>query len=304
MPVVVESIAGLRASIRSARAEHGPAGAEHVAALAEHGPGSTHSPARVALVPTMGALHAGHFALIERARSLAEIVVVSIFVNPLQFGATEDLDRYPRTLEHDVAQLTTLGVDVVFAPPPAEMYPAGTTETRVVAGPVGALYEGRSRRGHFDGVLTVVAKLLHLVGPDTVVFGEKDGQQIFLVRQMVRDLDFGVAVEAVPTVRESDGLALSSRNRFLDERQRRAARALSVALEAAESSADRGPDAVIAAAQSVLTGDVMVELDYLVVVHPDTYLPVDSDHRGRAVVLVAARVGETRLIDNATISLG
>lgn len=251
----------------------------------------------------MGALHRGHAALVERAREVAEIVVVSIFVNPLQFGAGEDLARYPRTLDDDVARLGELGVDLVFTPTAAEMYPVGPTETRITAGRLGASYEGASRPGHFDGVLTVVAKLLNIVRPDVVVFGEKDGQQLFLVRRMTRDLDVDVRVEAVPTVRDDDGLALSSRNRFLDERQRRAARALPDALAAAAASADRGPDAVIAAAQSVLAGVGMVELDYLQVVHPDTFLPVDSDHRGRAIVLVAARVGDTRLIDNATITL-
>ncbi len=283
----METIAGLRARIGSAV----PA------------PGDQTGGPRVALVPTMGALHGGHLELVRRARELADVVVVSIFVNPLQFGAGEDLDRYPRTLDDDIARLASVGVDLVFAPTAAEMYPSGPSETLITAGPVGALYEGRSRRGHFDGVLTVVAKLLHIVRPHTVVFGEKDAQQIFLVRRMVRDLDFDVRVEAVPTVRDDDGLALSSRNRFLDPRQRRAARGLFQALEAAEASADRGPDAVIAAAQSVLTGDAVVELDYLVVVDPATFLPVDSDHHGRAVVLVAARVGETRLIDNTTISL-
>ena len=295
MPDVVETIPGLRAGIRSAHARIRSAttglASEQVAAP------------RVALVPTLGALHDGHLALVRRARELADIVVVSIFVNPLQFGAGEDLERYPRTLDHDLARLAGLGVDLVFAPTSGEMYPTGPTEIRITAGPLGALYEGRARRGHFDGVLTVVAKLLNIVRPETVVFGEKDGQQIFLVRRMVRDLDIDVRVEAVTTVRDDDGLALSSRNRFLDQRQRRAARALSQALEAAEASADRGPDAVIAAAQSVLTGDPVVELDYLVVVDPATFLPVDGDHRGRAVVLVAARVGETRLIDNATIRL-
>jgi pantoate--beta-alanine ligase len=258
----------------------------------------------VALVPTMGALHAGHLALVQRAEQLAETVVVSIFVNPLQFGPTEDLDKYPRTRADDLRQLDELGVQYVFAPAVAEMYPEGAFDTRVTAGAVGSLYEGRSRRGHFDGVLTVVAKLLNIVRPDFVLFGQKDAQQVFLVQRMVRDLDFAARVEVVDTVREPNGLALSSRNRFLDEREKRAALALSVALEAVESSADRGIDAVISAAQSVLMGEHLVTLDYLSVVDPKTFLPVDDDYRGKARVLIAARVGETRLIDNTLIHLG
>ena len=256
----------------------------------------------VALVPTMGALHDGHLALVARARELAPTVVVSIFVNPLQFGPSEDLDKYPRTFEADVAALA--GVDFVFAPDAAELYPTGASSTTVRAGKVGGLFEGRSRPGHFDGVLTVVAKLLNIVRPAAVLFGQKDAQQAFLVTRMVADLDFAVRVETVPTVRESDGLALSSRNRFLDAKERRAARVLSGALEAAESSGDRGIDSVIAAAQSVLMGEPQVQLDYLAVVNPTTFLPVDDDYRGQAIVLVAARVGETRLIDNERIHLG
>jgi pantoate--beta-alanine ligase len=258
---------------------------------------------RIALVPTLGALHDGHFALVRRAREVADLVVVSIFVNPLQFGPTEDLDRYPRTLEADVAQLEQLGVDWVFAPSVAEMYPSGAIQTRVTAGEIGSLYEGRTRPGHFDGVLTVVSKLLNIAQPDVAVFGQKDAQQVFLVKRMVADLNLPVTVEVVQTVREQDGLALSSRNRFLDAKEKRAALGLSIALEAAESSADRGIDAVLAAAQSVLMGESMVQLDYLKVVNPETFLPVDDGYQGKAVVLVAARVGTTRLIDNETIFL-
>jgi len=194
-------------------------------------------------------------------------------------------------------------VELVFAPSVDEMYPGGASGTRVTAGAVGSLYEGRSRVGHFDGVLTVVSKLLNIVQPHFVLFGQKDAQQVFLVKRMVRDLDFPVGVEVVATVRDSDGLALSSRNRFLDARELRAARGLSMALEAAESSADRGIDAVLAAAQSVLMGEALVFLDYLAIVNPDTFLPVDDNHHGKAVVLVAARVGTTRLIDNTMIYL-
>jgi pantoate--beta-alanine ligase len=258
----------------------------------------------VALVPTMGALHAGHLALVERASHLADTVVVSIFVNPLQFGAGEDLDTYPRTLEADVQKLDAAGVEFVFAPSVAEMYPHGSSETRVTAGAVGTLFEGRSRPGHFDGMLTVVAKLLGIVRPAFVLFGQKDAQQVFLVQRMVADLNVATDVSVVETVRENGGLALSSRNRYLDDREKRAALALSAALEAAESSGDRGIDAVLAAAQSVLMGENLVRLDYLSVVNPATFLPVDDDYRGKARVLVAARVGDTRLIDNALIHLG
>ncbi|MHC2186261.1 pantoate--beta-alanine ligase [Rathayibacter agropyri] len=258
---------------------------------------------RVALVPTMGALHAGHLALVARARELADIVVVSVFVNPLQFGPTEDLDRYPRDLAGDTALLDAAGVDVVFAPHVAEMYPDGASSTRVVAGQVGELYEGRSRPGHFDGMLTVVAKLLNIVQPDFAVFGQKDAQQLFLVRRMVGDLNLPVAIEGVDIVREEDGLARSSRNRYLDDEQRRAGLALPRLLAAAAAAADRGADAAIDAAHAVARDEPLVRLDYLAVVNPATLLPVDADHRGPALVLVAARVGTTRLLDNGPILL-
>ena len=277
MPVVIESVADLRRQLE----------------------GRT-----VALVPTMGALHDGHLALVARAKELADTVVVSIFVNPLQFAAGEDLDRYPRTLDEDVAKLSALGVDFVFAPTVDELYPTWPIETTIKAGQVGSLYEGRSRAGHFDGVLTIVGKLINVVGPDFVVFGQKDAQQVFLVKRMVADLNMPVVVDVIETVREDDGLALSSRNRFLDSKERRASRALSIALEAAVSSADRGIDAVLAAAQSALMGEALVQLDYLKVVEPTTFLPVNDDYRGPAVVLVAATVGTTRLIDNEPIRLG
>ena len=248
----------------------------------------------------MGALHEGHLELVSRAKQLADVVVVSIFVNPLQFAPTEDLDRYPRTLDEDLEKLNALGVDALFLPSVDEMYPDGPKQTHVVAGPIGSRYEGRSRAGHFDGVLTVVAKLINIAAPDTIVFGQKDAQQVFLVQRMVKDLDFTVSVVVVPTVRESSGLALSSRNRFLGAEEKKAALALSIALEAAESSGDRGVDAVLAAGQSALASP-LVELDYFAVVDPATFLPVDDDYQGKAQVLVAARVGDTRLIDNAWV---
>ena len=203
----------------------------------------------VSLTPTLGALHAGHLAHFERAAELVDTRIVSIFVNPLQFGPGEDLDEYPRTLDADVDQLAELGVPFVFAPSAAEMYPAGAPDTHVSAGRIGELYEGRSRPGHFDGVLTVVAKLLLIVGPDIVTFGQKDAPQLFLVRRLILNFNIPVTLEAIEIVREDDGLALSSRNRYLDSKERRAARALSLALEAAASSADQGIDAVVAAAQ-------------------------------------------------------
>lgn len=275
-PVVVETIAGLREKLAGRS---------------------------VALVPTMGALHEGHLALVDRARQLADTVVVSIFVNPLQFGPGEDLDRYPRDLRADLEALNQHHVAYVFAPTVVEMYPDGGTETTVTGGEVATLFEGRSRPGHFDGVLTVVAKLLGIVRPDHVVFGQKDAQQVFLVQRMVADLDFATRVEVVPTVRADDGLALSSRNRYLNPDERRAATALSRALEAAASAADRGIDAVLAAAQSVFMDERLVKLEYLKVVNPRTFLPVDDGYRGPARALIAARVGSTRLIDNDLLYL-
>jgi pantoate--beta-alanine ligase len=258
---------------------------------------------KVSLTPTLGALHDGHLVHLSRAAELVDTRIVSIFVNPLQFGPNEDLAKYPRTLDADLDRLGQLGVPFVFAPSAAEMYPDGPPSIRVHAGRIGELYEGRSRPGHFDGVLTVVAKLLLIVGPDIVTFGQKDAQQLFLVRRMIADLNIPVRLEAIEIVREEDGLALSSRNRYLEGKERRAARTLSLALEAAASSADRGIDAVVAAAQGTLMGEPLVELDYLKIVDPDTFLPTDDGYRGPALVLVAAKVGGTRLIDNERISL-
>lgn len=260
--------------------------------------------ASVALVPTMGALHEGHLALVRRATEVADLVIVSVFVNPLQFGPGEDLDRYPRTLDADLAALAGLGVDAVFAPSVDEMYPDGPSATRVVAGEVGTLYEGASRPGHFDGMLTVVSKLFHIVQPDVACFGQKDAQQVHLVRRMVRDLDLPVSIEVVPTVREPDGLALSSRNRFLSPAERQTALALSEALRAAVDAAPQGAAEVLAEAEAAFGAHEAVQPEYLVVVDPVSFLPVDARATGPALVLVAARVGETRLIDNAPITLG
>lgn len=282
LPLVIDTIAAMRQAI-----------------AIERGAGR-----RVALTPTLGALHEGHLAHVERAAQLADVRVVSIFVNPTQFGAAEDLDRYPRTLEADLQKLAAAGVDYVFAPSVDEMYPDGPTQVTVAAGKVGTRFEGASRPGHFDGVLTVVTKLLSIVTPDIVTFGQKDAQQLFLVRQLVADLNLPVRIEIIETVREEDGLALSSRNRFLDANQRRAAHSLSVALEAAVSSAGRGLDAVLAAAHGVLVGEPLVTLDYFSIVHPKTFLPVDDGYHGKAIAIVAAHLGDTRLIDNEQLYLG
>jgi len=252
----------------------------------------------------MGALHEGHLAHVRRARELGGIGVVSIFVNPLQFGAGEDLERYPRRLDADREALAAEGAELVFAPTAEEMYPEGPSETRVAAGRVGELYEGAARPGHFDGVLTVVAKLLNIVRPDVVTFGRKDAQQLFLVRRMVRELDFPVTIEEIPTVRETDGLARSSRNAYLAPAERASATVLSAALAAGREAAGGGVEAALAAARAVLATAPDVRLDYLVVVDPGTFAPAPPDHRGAALMLVAARVGSTRLIDNETLAVG
>lgn len=262
----------------------------------------------LALVPTMGALHDGHAELIRLAGTLADAVAVSIFVNPLQFGPAEDLDRYPRTPERDLELLDRLGVGLVFAPGVAEIYPDGRPAVTVDPGPLGALLEGASRPGHFAGVLTVVTKLLGLVRPDVAVFGEKDYQQLVLVRRMSRDLCLGVEVVGVPTVREPDGLALSSRNRYLDPAERSRAVVLSRSLRAAAERAAYGLPAARWAAMRVLdeVPKSELDLDYLAIRTPDLG-EVTDPHPATATparVLVAARVGTTRLIDNLPITLG
>lgn len=255
----------------------------------------------VNLVPTMGALHDGHRALIRQARrSPNAVVVVSIFVNPLQFGAGEDLGRYPRPLEADLEVCRSEGAELVFTPTVSDMYPEGATTT-VHPGPLGDELEGASRPGHFAGVLTVVAKLFNVVRPHAAYFGEKDFQQLVLTRRMVRDLNFDLRVLGVPTVREFDGLALSSRNAYLTEERRRSAVALSAALTAGVHAAAGGPDAVAAAARAVFDATPEVELDYLELRSPGLG-PVPQ--HGDARLLVAARVGNTRLIDNVPVLLG
>ncbi|WP_457205492.1 pantoate--beta-alanine ligase [Nocardioides sp. P5_C9_2] len=260
-------------------------------------------PGRVALVPTMGALHEGHASLMRTAREHADTVVVSVFVNPLQFGEGEDLDRYPRTLEADLELCAAEGVDVVFAPSVQEMYPYGVRSERAVTvdpGRLGAILDGESRPGHFTGVLTVVAKLFGLVQPDVAVFGQKDYQQLALITRMAGDLCLPVEVVGAETVREPDGLALSSRNRYLDADQRRAAVALSRALRAAQERASYGVPAARWAAMSVLKAEPGIDIDYLALTSTDLGEPPET---GEGRILVAARVDTTRLIDNMPIVL-
>lgn len=260
-----------------------------------------HTGRRIMLVPTMGALHDGHLTLVRAAKRVpGSVVVVSIFVNPLQFGAGEDLDAYPRTLETDVELLRTEGVEIVFAPTAAAMYPDGM-RTTVQPGPLAAELEGASRPTHFAGMLTVVLKLLQIVRPDRIFFGEKDYQQLVLVRQMVTDLNVDVQVVGVPTVREADGLAMSSRNRYLDPTQRELAVALSAALTAGGHAATGGVEAALAAARAVLDATPGLAVDYLQL--RDTELgPEPTNGSGR--LLVAARLGTTRLLDNVAIQIG
>jgi pantoate--beta-alanine ligase len=254
----------------------------------------------VGLVPTMGALHAGHRANIASARELCESVIVTIFVNPLQFAPTEDLAVYPRTLDDDLAMCEQAGVDVVWAPSVADVYPGGPAQVRVDPGPLGTELEGAVRPGHFGGVLTVVAKLLNLTRPAVGFFGEKDYQQLTLIRRMTADLELGVAIAGVPTVREADGLALSSRNVFLSMQDRQAALALSRALLAGVEAAPRGAVAVLDAGCAVLAAEPGVSVDYLALHGPD--LGPAPEH-GAARLLVAGRVGRTRLIDNMAVTL-
>ncbi|SDP69616.1 pantothenate synthetase [Pedococcus dokdonensis] len=258
----------------------------------------------VAVVMTMGALHEGHATLIETARQRAAHVVVTIFLNPLQFGPREDLSRYPRTFDSDMEICRRAGVDLVFAPTPDVIYRDGDPGVRISAGPLGNVLEGQARPGHFDGMLTVVAKLFHLTRADSAYFGQKDAQQLLLIRRMVRDLDFSVKVISVPTVRESDGLAMSSRNMYLTESDRETALCLSRALRAGAAAASEGPSAVRRAARAVLVREPLALIDYLVLVHPATLEDVPEWYRGEALLAVAGRVGTTRLIDNLPILVG
>jgi pantoate--beta-alanine ligase len=256
----------------------------------------------VALVPTMGFLHEGHLSLLDEARARADVVMMSIFVNPLQFGPAEDLDRYPRDLERDLELAATRGTDLVFAPGAAEMYPHGEPAVQVVPGALAERLCGATRPGHFRGVLTVVAKLFGIFQPDVAVFGQKDFQQAALIRRMVDDLDIPVRVEVAPIVREADGLAMSSRNVYLSGPGRESALALHRGLERARAlyGAGEGDAAALRAALWSEMSVPGVEPEYAEVVDPRTLEPVERAVGG-AVLAVAARVGRTRLIDNAIL---
>jgi pantoate--beta-alanine ligase len=271
-------------------------------------------PAPVVLVPTMGALHAGHLALLQAASAAAGpagSVIVSIFVNPLQFRPGEDLDRYPRTLDDDLAMCAREGVRAVFAPSAAEMYPGGAPQVTVDPGPAGQVFEGEFRPGFFGGVLTVVLKLFHLIRPDIAVFGQKDAQQLALVRRLVGDTDLGLAIESVPTVRDPDGLATSSRNRYLSPADRELALTLPRALRAGQVRADaeNGAEddgsavAALAAAREVLDAEPALAVDYVAVVDPRTFAVAGPGHAGPALIVAAVTAGGTRLIDYVPLVL-
>jgi pantoate--beta-alanine ligase len=256
----------------------------------------------LALVPTMGALHAGHISLVHAARTECDVVAASIFVNPTQFGPNEDFAQYPRALERDCALLEAEGVALVFAPSVEEMYPQGAT-TFVEVGGVGERLDGASRPGHFRGVATVVAKLFLIVAPDKAFFGQKDAAQVAVLRSMVRDLNFGLELVVCPTVREPDGLALSSRNRYLAPEERKRALVLSTALNVIAATYHAGQNAVarlLESGRSVLADEPEVRIDYLEIVDPNTLLPLAEAVTG-ALVAVAAYVGSTRLIDNTIL---
>lgn len=283
LPAVVTTIEDTRLAVREARAE-----------------GRT-----IGLVPTMGALHEGHVRLIEACRRDCDFVAVSIFVNPTQFGPKEDLARYPRTPEDDRIRCAEGGADLIFAPSVETMYPAGSSSTYVEVPGLSNVLEGASRPGHFRGVATVVLKLLNIVEPDQAHFGEKDYQQLLVIRRMVADLNHPAAIRGVPTVREADGLAMSSRNRYLDEGERRAAVVLSRALgEAADAvrAGERSADRVRQILRSTIEFERQAAIDYAEVADADSLEPLDVLGGGRrAVALLAVRVGPARLIDNALL---
>jgi pantoate--beta-alanine ligase len=258
----------------------------------------------ISFVPTMGALHDGHVSLVEIAHQQSDFVVVSIFVNPLQFGANEDFEKYPRTLQADAEKLASANVDVLFAPDVDDVYPNGNQITQH-AGPVGETFEGKIRPGHFDGMLTVVARLFDLVKPDISIFGNKDAQQLFLVRRMVENSNHrwnAMQVIGAPIIREEDGLAMSSRNRYLSVDERVQAQKISRALRAAEATHGAAA-ARLTAAEQVMASAPAVRLDYVALVNPATFEPIEAGFVGRALLIIAAQVGGTRLIDNQSISI-
>lgn len=267
---------------------------------------------KVAFVPTMGALHDGHLSLVRKAREYADLVVVSVFVNPLQFGAGEDFEKYPRTLEADAAVLEAAGADLLFAPTVAVIYPDGVEAANAAAkarpalqsGQVGTAFEGAARPGHFDGMLAVVARLLELTNPDFAVFGVKDAQQLFLIKRMAATEFPDLHIIEAPIVRETRGLAMSSRNRYLDPAALEVAGQLSKALNVGKAAAETlgaKPSLAVNAARARLEGVPEAKLDYLALVDPSSFELIDDSFTGRALMLIAAVVGSTRLIDNLTI---
>lgn len=260
---------------------------------------------RVALVMTMGALHEGHLELIRTAHRHGDHVIVTIFVNPTQFAPGEDYDAYPRTLEADVEAVNRVGADLIFAPSESEVYPHGPARVSINPGPTATILEGATRPTHFAGVCLVVNKVFNLTRPDVAIFGRKDAQQLAIIKQMVRDLDMGIEIVGVDTVREADGLALSSRNRYLNAEQRSQALALSHALAAGRDAAASGaaPEQILAAAHAVIDTAAGVEVDYVALVEPVDFTPLPQGYCGPAVLATAARVGPTRLIDNLTVEV-
>jgi pantoate--beta-alanine ligase len=267
---------------------------------------------KVAFVPTMGALHDGHLSLVRQAREYADLVVVSIFVNPLQFGAGEDFEKYPRTLEADSAMLAAAGADLLFAPTVDVIYPDGVEAANAAAklrpalqsGEVGKTFEGAARPGHFDGMLAVVARLFEIVNPDFAVFGAKDAQQLFLIKRMAATEFPDLHIIEAPIVREASGLAMSSRNRYLDPAALEVAGQLSKALKVGKAAAETvgaKPSLAVNAARARLEGVPEAKLDYLALVDPSSFELIDDSFTGRALMLIAAVVGNTRLIDNLTI---
>ena len=260
-------------------------------------------PGPVGLFPTLGGVHAGHLALVDRARADCASVVSTLFLNPTQFGEHEDLDRYPAVEADDLAQLEAHGVDLIVVPPQGEVYPAGFDTTVHVAG-ISDRLEGERRPGHFDGVTTVVLKLLNITTPDRVYFGEKDAQQLRVVRQMVRDLNLTVEIVACPTVRDPGGLALSSRNAYLSPEERAASLALSRGLHLAQdafAAGERDADMLRSLVRGEMEAEPLVRLDYISLAHDETLVELEGEVTGYALLSLAAHVGATHLIDNVTL---